>query len=112
VIKTLWTSSYVLVAGGYSLLLLGLAHCVGEIWRVGGALKVFVWIGANAIALYLLEGVIGFSKLAERLLGSEITMRLDAMRPGAAATANAVLGLTLVICLARFLYARRLFLRV
>lgn len=52
--KNMWTSSYVLVAGGYSLALLALAYWAVEVrgWRKGWT---YVWLvfGANAIAAYM-----------------------------------------------------------
>lgn len=52
--KNMWTSSYVLVAAGYSLLLLTLAYWVVEQkgWRTGWT---WVWLvfGSNAIAAYM-----------------------------------------------------------
>ena len=61
--KNLWTSSYVLVAGGYSLALLTLVFWAVEVkgWRTGWT---WVWLvfGSNAIAAYmfseLLPGVL------------------------------------------------------
>jgi predicted acyltransferase len=54
--KNMWTSSYVLVAAGYSLLLLTLAFWAVEVkgWR-----KVWTWVwlvfGSNAIAVYMVS---------------------------------------------------------
>jgi predicted acyltransferase len=54
--KNLWTSSYVLVAGGYSLALLTLAFWAVEqkAWRTGWT---WVWLvfGSNAIAAYMIS---------------------------------------------------------
>jgi predicted acyltransferase len=49
VIKSIWTSSYVLVAGGYSLMLLGVFHQIMDVWGWKAWATAFVWIGANAI---------------------------------------------------------------
>jgi predicted acyltransferase len=61
--KNMWTSSFVLVAGGYSLLLLALCYWAVEVmgWRKGWT---WPWIvfGSNAIAAYL------FSELAPGIL--------------------------------------------
>jgi predicted acyltransferase len=54
--KNMWTSSFVLVASGYSLLLLGLCFWAVEIrgWRSGWT---FPWLvfGSNAIAAYMIS---------------------------------------------------------
>jgi predicted acyltransferase len=57
VIKNLWTSTFVLVAGGWSLLLLALFYGIIDVggWR-GWALP-FIVIGANAILVYVLPYV-------------------------------------------------------
>lgn len=54
--KNMWTSSYVLVAAGYSLLLLSLCYWVVEVmdWRRGWT---YVWLvfGSNAITAYMIS---------------------------------------------------------
>ncbi len=68
--KNMWTSSFVLVAGGYSLALLALCYWAIEQkgWRKGWT---WVWLvfGSNAIAAYmfseLLPGVIGNIHIGE-----------------------------------------------
>lgn len=70
VIKNLWTSSYVLWAGGWSLILLalffGVIDCLG--WRAWS--WPFVFIGANAITIYLLDHFIAFVPLSGRFFGA------------------------------------------
>ncbi len=48
VIKRLWTSSFVLVAGGYSAVLLGVFYQVVDVWQVRAWCLPFVWMGTNA----------------------------------------------------------------
>lgn len=57
IIKRIWTSTYVLVAGGYSLLLLATFFYVIDIrgWRRWAT--PFFWIGANAIVAYVLASI-------------------------------------------------------
>ena len=55
VIKKIWTSSYVLVAGGYSYILLAIFYQVIEIWKVRNWAKPFVRIGMNSITIYLVS---------------------------------------------------------
>ena len=38
---------------------------------------VFVWIGANAITLYLLGNIVNFQRLAARLVGGDVANALD-----------------------------------
>lgn len=70
--KLLWTSSYVLVAGGWSLLLLALFYWVIDVKQWRGWSFPFVVIGANAIAVYAFEGFISFREVAARLAGGPV----------------------------------------
>ena len=70
--KLLWTSSYVLVAGGWSLLLLALFYWVIDVRQWRGWSFPFVVIGANAIAVYAFEGFISFREIATRLAGGPV----------------------------------------
>ena len=60
VIKKIWTSSYVLVAGGCSAVLLGIFHQIIDVWNHQRWATPFIWIGANAITLYFAESIINF----------------------------------------------------
>ena len=113
VIKAIWTSSFVLVAGGYSAILLGVMHQVIDVWGWRAWATIFVWIGANAITLYFINGVAGFEPFALRFVGGDVSAWLDRMiTPGTGLFVAHILGLVLAITLAGFLYRRRIFLRV
>jgi predicted acyltransferase len=72
VIKILWTSSYVLVAGGWSLLLLALFYGVidGLKWQAWAF--PLVVIGMNAITIYVVPRFLDFAKIAAFFLGGVI----------------------------------------
>ncbi len=113
VIKKIWTSSYVLVAGGYSALLLGTFFYIVDIrqWRTWCV--PFLWIGMNPITLYLASNIIKFRVLAQRFAGGDVKAWLDAhIGAGAGQGLIAIVGLALMFTLARFLYQRQIFLRV
>jgi predicted acyltransferase len=113
IIKAIWTSSFVLVAGGYSAILLGAMHQVIDVWGFKRWATVFVWIGANAITLYFINGIVGFEPVARRFVGGDIATWLDrAVTPGTGRLVADLAGLVLVIALAGFLYRRKIFLRV
>ena len=113
VVKAIWTSSFVLVAGGYSMLLLGAMHQIVDVWQWRAWATAFVWIGANAITLYFLNNVASFERFATRLVGGDVGSFLDrALTPGTGRLAAHALGLVLAIVLARFFYSRKIFLRV
>ena len=69
VIKILWTSTYVLIAGGWSLLLLALFYTIIDVvgWRAWSFY--FVVIGVNAITIYVASRIIPFSQMSQFLLG-------------------------------------------
>jgi predicted acyltransferase len=115
VIKNLWTSSFVLVAGGYSLLLLGLFYLLVDVWGRKAWVTIFLWFGANAIALYMINNFVGFQGLASRLVGGEVANFLNGktqLTYGAGSLALVTVGIALAIVLAGFLYRRKIFLRV
>ncbi|HVZ53486.1 MAG TPA: hypothetical protein VG986_16085 [Pseudolabrys sp.] len=113
IIKSIWTSTFVLVAGGWSLVLLGAMYQIVDVWGYTRWATVFVWIGANAILLYFLNGIVGFAPLASRLVGGDFGSLLDRLvTPGTGALAGFLVGLIFVVALARYLYQRKIFLRV
>ena len=113
IIKAIWTSSFVLVTGGYSTVLLGVAHQVIDIWEFNRWPIIFVWIGANAITLYCINIVLGFEPFAWRFVGGDIEDFFDwAVTPGTGGLVAHAVGLGLAIALAGFLYRRKIFLRV
>ncbi len=113
IIKNIWTSSFVLVAGGYSALLLGALYQVMDVWGRANWASIFMWIGANAITLYLVANFVNFQQLAARLVGGDVANALDDhLTKGAGNFLTAAVGLVLAIVLARFLYRRKIFLRV
>ncbi len=68
IIKMIWTSSYVLVAGGWSLLLLALFYWVIDVKGYRRCAFFFVVIGMNAITIYFLQGFVNFESIAARLV--------------------------------------------
>jgi predicted acyltransferase len=113
VIKKIWTSSYVLVAGGWSALLFAGFYQVIEIWQLRRWTTPFVWIGANAITLYMVNNLVNPTHLAERLAGGDVKHAIAAhLGQGAGDILLALVALGLLLALGRFLYQRRIFLRV
>ena len=116
VIKKIWTSSYVLVAGGYSAMLLGLFYWIVDVKQKTTWCQPFIWIGMNPIALYLTSnflGGLGFEKLARRLTGGPVKSFLDAhIAHGFGELFSSLVGVLLFIWFARFLYHRKIFLRL
>ena len=113
VIKKIWTSSFVLVAGGWSLLLLAAFYYLVDVRKWRGWCQPFVWIGMNAITLYVAANIAWPRTLAQRLAGGDVKSFFDTALGGHAGNlVIALVGLLLVVWLARFLYRRQIFLRV
>jgi len=115
VIKKIWTSSYVLVAGGYSAMLLGAFYLVVDVWKKRAWCQPLVWIGMNSITIYMTKNFLGgtFSKLSGRLVGGDISSWLNAhVAKGCGDLVTAVVGLLLAFWFVRFLYKRQIFLRL
>ncbi len=112
IIKMLWTSTYVLVACGYSAILLGVFYQVIEIWKIQKWAIPFVWIGSNAITIYLVSAAFGFRKLAGRFVGGEVQQFFDSHLSHSGDFVRAVVALALMFCVVRFLYRRKIFIRL
>lgn len=113
IIKGLWTSSYVCVAGGWSALLLALFYWVIDVRGWAGWAKPFIWIGMNSIAVYLASNLINFGNLARRLTGGEAGRFLDnTFRPGTGDLVTAFVAVGFCIWFAWLLQRRKIFLRV
>ena len=72
VIKKIWTSSFVLVASGYSCLLLAAFYQIIDVWKWQKWAMPFVWIGVNPITIYLAHNLIDFEKIAQRFVGGQL----------------------------------------
>ncbi|MCC6152814.1 MAG: DUF5009 domain-containing protein [Candidatus Hydrogenedentes bacterium] len=108
IIKKIWTSSYVLVAGGYSCVLVGLFSLIVDVFKFEKWAVPFIWIGANPLAVYLAQDFIAFEDLGDRIAGGPLAAMFGSYAPLVPATATVVC----VFLFARFLYKRQIFLRV
>ena len=107
VVKLIWTSSYVMVAGGWSLLLLALFYLVIDVWGFKKWAFFFVVIGANAITIYFLQAIVNFRGMTDFFLSGIITAA------GSAGPLVFAIGLlTIKWMLLWWLYKRRIFFKV
>jgi predicted acyltransferase len=105
----------VLVAGGYSAILMGGFYLIVDVWKYQRWCQPFVWIGMNAITIYLVKNFLGgtFSRLSARLVGGDIKNFLDTkIAQGFGDLMVAVVGLLLAFWFVRVLYQRKIFLRL
>lgn len=107
--KNLWTSSFVLFAGGWSLLFLALFYLVIDVWGRRRWAFFFVVIGMNAITIYLLQsGMINFWSTTDYFFGG-----FAEKAGGAWGDLISAIGYLAVVWLfLLFLYRRKIFLRV
>lgn len=108
IIKLLWTSTYVLVACGYSAILLAAFVQIIEIWNFRRWAQPFVWLGMNAITIYIIANIVGFHRLALRFVGGDIRAFLGSF----ADLAQALVATAFALCVVLFLYCRKIFLRL
>jgi predicted acyltransferase len=116
VIKKIWTSSFVLVAGGYSAMLLGAFYWIVDVKQKTTWCQPFIWIGMNPLTIYLTSnflGGLGFEKLARRLTGGPVKSFFDThIASGCGDLVIAATAVALFLWFARFLYQRKIFLRL
>jgi len=95
IIKLLWTSTYVLVSCGISAILLAIFHLLTDVlgWRRWA--QPFVWIGMNAITIYLVGNIVNFRKLADRFVGGDVAIAMG--RHGELLRSVVALGLVLTL---------------
>lgn len=109
VIKKIWTSSYVLVAAGYSSLFFAVFHYAIEVRQWRRWAEPFVWIGLNPITVYLLHNLVDLNALAKRFVGGDLgQLAFGAAQP---LVATVVVMLT-SIGFCWWLHRRRIYLRL
>lgn len=113
VIKKIWTSSYVLVAGGFSALFLGFFYLIIDVWDFQLWSRPFIWIGSNAIAIYVAEHLVKPTEVARRFVGGEIKTFFDtSVASGFGDVVIVLVSLALCLWFVRFLYVRKIFIKV
>jgi EmrB/QacA subfamily drug resistance transporter len=107
IIKKIWTSSYVLVAGGFSILFLSFFYYILDFrkwiyWAIP-----LIWIGTNSLTVYLADNFVDFHKVATFIAGGDIKNYLDeTVTRGFGDLILAIISLLLAILFCRFLYQK------
>jgi predicted acyltransferase len=113
VVKKIWTSSFVLVAGGWSLLLLAAFYGLVDVLQWRRWCQPLVWIGMNPIMLYVLASIVTYTAVAERIVGGSFALFLDRfVAQGCGNLVVTLIALVLIFLLAQFFHRRGIFLRV
>jgi predicted acyltransferase len=109
IIKILWTSSYVLVAGGWSALLLALFYTIIDVLKLRAWAFFFVVIGVNAITIYVARHFIPFDVISHRLFSGVAGLRqLGGFGPVVVPIGTVAIEWLLLL----HLYRHKIFLRV
>jgi len=112
IIKKIWTSSFVLFTAGVSSLLLAFFYYVVDVRNHRDWCRPFVWIGMNSITIYLIVRVVKLEDIAKCFVGGEIHSGLENVHHGLGNLVTALLALSFSFLICRFLYQRKIFLRV
>ncbi|MBM3964883.1 MAG: DUF5009 domain-containing protein [Planctomycetes bacterium] len=106
IIKNLWTSSFVLYAGGWSMILLAIFYTLIDV--IGWRRWAWIWVvvGANAITIYLAQQFIPFEGISKFLFGGVASL---AGNYQALTLAGGVLAIKWTLL--AFMYRHRIFLR-
>jgi predicted acyltransferase len=107
IIKHLWTSSMVLYAAGWSLLLLALFYVAFDVLRLRFLAFFFVVIGMNAIAVYMATHVFDFRHLGDIFVGNLARWTADWHDFVRAVGGFAILWLILL-----YMYRKRTFIKI
>lgn len=107
IIKKIWSSSYALVAGGWSLLLLALFYWLIDVLGFRAWAFFFVVIGMNPITIYVGQEIVNFNAIGEFFLKG-----VAAHLPGYRAIILIAGGLAARWLFLLFLHRRRIYLSV
>lgn len=107
--KRLWTSSFVLFVGGWSLVFLSVFYLIIDVAGYRKWAFPFVLIGVNSIIIYLAsEGMIDFEHTAHYLFGGIIQHITQGWQDVCAAISIVIVQLALLY----FLYRNKIFLKI
>ncbi|MBI1176923.1 DUF1624 domain-containing protein [bacterium] len=112
IIKKIWTSSYVLLVGGGSAILLGIFYWVIDVkgWKIWA--QPFVWVGLNPITIYLIGNLVDLDKVATRVMGGPVEHFFNGIASGLGAVMISVVGTLLAVLICWFLHRRKLYIRL
>ncbi|WP_153556972.1 acyltransferase family protein [Roseimaritima sediminicola] len=108
IVKPLWSSSYIVLSAGYSLLLLALFYLVIDVWQQRWLGWLFLPIGMNAITIYAGVHYFDFAYTADFFFGGFARWAGADLAPLVLAAGVLIVEWTLLY----FLYRKNVFLRV
>ena len=107
--KNMWTSSFTLYAGGWSMLLFAVFYGIIDVAGYKAWCKPFVWIGSNSILIYIAaHGLVNFASSSQFVFGGIIN-QFDSVWHDAFLWIGVLVIQLLVL---RFLYLRKIFVKL
>jgi predicted acyltransferase len=107
IIKKIWTSSFVVFAAGWSLILLSIFYLVIDVWKLKKWFFFFVVIGSNSIFIYACQsGLFDLRRTSEFFFNGFIKYPLDASAQAVIASIAYLLVSWLFLY---FMYKRKIF---
>jgi len=109
IIKNIWTSSFTLYAGGWSLILLGIFYIIIDVWGYKKWTFFFTVIGLNSITIYLVQyKIIDFKNMRDFFFGGIMNVVPESISP----LIGSIGYVACVWLFLYFLYRKRIFLKV
>lgn len=110
IIKKIWTSSFVVFAAGWSLILLSIFYLIIDVWKLKKWSFFFIVIGSNSIFIYVCQsGVLDLRKMSEFFFNGFIKYPLDTSAQAVIASIAYLLVSWLFLY---FMYKRKIFFKV
>jgi predicted acyltransferase len=107
--KNMWTSSFVLFAGGWSMMLFALFYYIIDVTGYKKWCRPFVWIGVNAILIYMAaHGVVNFESTSQFLFGGLVSKLPEIWQSAGVWAGIAIIQFAALY----FLYKKKWFLKV
>lgn len=107
--KNLWTSSFVLFAGGWSLVMLGIFYLIIDIWKCRRWSFFFTVFGMNSITIYIIQNkIIKFDVIRDFFLKGISDISPEYIKP----FIGSIGYITCVWLFLYILYRKRIFLKV
>ncbi len=110
--KNLWTNTYTLVAAGWASLVFGIVYWICDVRKLAGRWsQPFLWLGMNAIAVYVFHGLLEDIFAMTGLRTSVFNLFYGPLDTPSAALAYSMVHVAASLLFAWFLYRRRWFLK-
>ncbi|MDP4292571.1 MAG: DUF5009 domain-containing protein [Bacteroidota bacterium] len=106
--KNLWSSSFVCLVGGLSILLFSIFYLVIDVWKIKKWSFFFMVVGMNSITIYMADNIIDFGHASNFLFGGFKTMLPVAWSSLIEAIGFVLTGWIFLY----FLYKKKIFLKV